>query len=191
MGQKARERRAAQTERERLPKWTAFERGTPTVSPERRQIMAHDMVARCEQRGTPISLAEAFRQIDVVLTRELYENSRYVVIIDRAANRLDDQWPQMIHLSIRRVDRGPVGTEHFRDFQRIKDELLGPEYEAVEIYPAADRLVDSVDQFHLWAFSNDGLRFPFGFNGGRFIREPDETDALGITGQSAFRDGAR
>ncbi len=56
-------------------------------------------------------------------------------------------------------------TEHdWRDFQRIKNELVGPEAEGVELYPAESQLADSANQYHLWVFDGSGFRFPFGFN---------------------------
>lgn len=67
----------------------------------------------------------------------------------------------MTHLSFSRCDRG---TEHdWRELQRIKNEVLGKEWEACEIYPADSRLVDAANQFHLWCVA-PGLRFPFGFD---------------------------
>ena len=61
----------------------------------------------------------------------------------------------MIHLSIRNADRS--ARHDWRDFQRIKNQLAGPEWEAVEIYPAESRLVDAANQYHLWCF-----QFTFG-----------------------------
>ena len=58
--------------------------------------------------------------------------------------------PGFIHLSIKRADRQPC--RDWRDFQRIKNQLAGPEWEAVELYPAESRLVDMANQFHLWCF---------------------------------------
>lgn len=63
------------------------------------------------------------------------------------------------HLSIKRNDREPI--REWRDLQRIKNELCGPEAEAVELFPAESRLTDEANQFHLWVF-NRGYRFPFG-----------------------------
>lgn len=40
----------------------------------------------------------------------------------------------------------------WRDFQRIKNELIGPEWEAVELYPAESRLRDPSNAFYLWCF---------------------------------------
>ena len=69
-------------------------------------------------------------------------------------------WPELTWLSIKRLDRAPVGAERFRDFQQIKNMLCGEGAEAIEIYPAESRLVDTCNQYHLWVI--DG-RFPLGF----------------------------
>lgn len=82
----------------------------------------------------------------------MYMNSRYTVSIFHPDGH--DVW----HLSIKRNDGAAV--RDWRDFQRIKNELLGDEYEACELYPAESRLVDGANQFHLWAING---QFPFGF----------------------------
>ena len=35
-------------------------------------------------------------------------------------------------------------------YQRIKSDLLGEDWEAIEIYPRAERIVDEADLYHLW-----------------------------------------
>jgi hypothetical protein len=56
--------------------------------------------------------------------------------------------PNQMHLSIKRYDRAPI--RNWRHFQQIKNEVCGPESEAVELYPAESRLVDNANQYHLW-----------------------------------------
>jgi len=53
-------------------------------------------------------------------------------------------------------------------FQQIKNEIIGPEYEATELYPAESRLVDSSEEYHLWVRTSPYHRFPVGF-GRRFV----------------------
>lgn len=72
------------------------------------------------------------------------------------------EWPRVIHLSIRRNDRQPI--REWRDLQRIKDELVGVNHEAIEIFPAKARLVDSANQYHLFVFADPHVRIPIGFN---------------------------
>ena len=60
-------------------------------------------------------------------------------------------WPPMIHLSVIRLDGEPISG--WDDLQRIKNEICGPEHEAVEIYPAESRLVNMGNNRHLWVVS--------------------------------------
>lgn len=53
--------------------------------------------------------------------------------------------------------------------QQIKNRLIGPENEAVQVFPDESRLIDSCDKWHLWAFKDPSIGFPFGFNQGRII----------------------
>lgn len=85
---------------------------------------------------------------------ELWANDRYVVIVRRYPDGA------AMHLSIRRQDRG--AARDWRDFQQIKNEIAGPDVEAVELYPAESRLVDAANQYHLWCMA-PGVRLPFGY----------------------------
>lgn len=94
-----------------------------------------------------------------------FSNSRYHVAIWEDG---DDDHPMghWVHLSIKDHDRS---TRHdWRDFQRIKNELVGPEFEAIEIYPAESRLVDTANQYHLYVFAT--WRPPQGF-GSRLVAD--------------------
>lgn len=106
---------------------------------------------------------------------EVFTNDRYQVI-----RRFDhgNGTQTMIHLSIKRLDKEPI--HDWRDLQVIKNDLAGPETEAVELYPAESRLVDAANQFHLWCFP--GFRFPFGF-ADRLVADPG---GLGGTKQRPF-----
>jgi hypothetical protein len=97
---------------------------------------------------------------------EIWRNDLYQVTVYRRDPPVDD-WPQVIHLSIRRVDRQPA--RDWRDFQDIKNQLVGPECEGVELYPAESRCVDLANQYHMWVFNSTDARFPFGFAEGRHV----------------------
>lgn len=88
-----------------------------------------------------------------------------------------------VHLSIKRNDRAAV--RDWRHFQRIKNEIMGPEREAVELYPAESTLVDESNQYHLWVLPKGG-RFPFGFDE-RMVGSPGEAAKIGAR-QRAFDD---
>lgn len=92
-------------------------------------------------------------------------------------------------LSIRRTDRRPL--HDWRDLQRIKNDLVGPEVEAVELYPAESRLVDTTNQYQLWAFVN-GWKFPYGFRDRLVMTDQPSLDPrLSKARQRPFRSGDR
>jgi hypothetical protein len=66
----------------------------------------------------------------------------------------------IVHLSLKTHDR--AAYHDWRDMQRIKNEICGPECEAVEIYPAESRLVDTANQYHLFVFRT--YKLPFGYS---------------------------
>jgi hypothetical protein len=76
----------------------------------------------------------------------------------------------MIQLSIKRRDKEPIDHNHWRILQRIKNDLLGPEVEGVELFPAESRLTDSANQYSIWCLRG-GLLFPFGYRDGRVLSE--------------------
>lgn len=101
----------------------------------------------------------------------------------------DDSTPPMVWLSICRKDRKVI--RDWRHLQRIKSELVGPECEAVEVFPAESRMVDQANQFHLWVFADPAFRLPFGFNEGRVVLTPEEAtaDAPGAVQRALDDDG--
>ena len=93
----------------------------------------------------------------------MYRNSRYNVAVRR--------YPEHIHLAVTSNDYSP--RHDWRDFQRIKNELIGPDAEAAELYPSEDRLIDTTNTFHLW--SPVGKRLDFGFDKGRHVESTVES----------------
>jgi hypothetical protein len=88
---------------------------------------------------------------------KFYENSRYWVFW------FTTPLPgghTLIELAIRNKDHS--AKHDWREFQRIKNELLGPEEEAVELYPVESRLTDTKNEFHLWCLR--GAQFRFGWD---------------------------
>ena len=145
--------------KQKLPVWTPFAPAVALpIKEENIRDMARNFNMTIEQVRT---LMEDERK-----ESNIFLNSRYQVDVRDAEPA--PGWPKMKWLSIKRRDRAPVGDERFRDFQRIKNELVGKEHEAVELYPAESRLVDTSNQYHLWVIAEPGHMFPFGF-GERFI----------------------
>ncbi len=85
---------------------------------------------------------------------QVYLNDKYQVIRNEIGNG-------MVHLSIKLINKS---HEHdWREYQQIKNELIGEECEAMEIYPAESRLVDAANQFHIWGWLDSTYRIPVGF----------------------------
>lgn len=169
LGQEARRRDRERGMVRTIP-WTPFERSI--VDP------AQLFTPAATERFKALVLAagsnqtwEEMRDIYVagMKRREVFLNSRYQVELERANG--------MIHLSIKRKDQQPV--HDWRDLQRIKNELVGPECEGVELYPAESRCVDTANQYHLWVVDDPTHRFEIGWNEGRLVMDEGEADGVG------------
>jgi len=126
--------------------------------------------AREMMKAGKVSYKKALRAYDRWLNdqrehEEVYMNDIYQVGVVRDTKSL---W---VHLSIKRIDKEII--HDWRDLQEIKNQILGRECEAIELYPAESRLVDSANQYHLWGSSNPEIRFPVGFNEGRVLHDGD------------------
>ena len=123
--------------------WTKFERGTlPSLdTPESRARLAADALAL----NVPFDTLLATAKYDRSRMLSVWMNNRYQVNIYKFERPKD--WPPMVHLSIKRLDKEPI--HDWRHLQRIKNELVGANCEALELYPAEDRVVDTANQYHL------------------------------------------
>ena len=97
-----------------------------------------------------------------LLKDEIWVNNLYQVNVDRS----DKYW---IHLSIKRLGKETLQGSAWQHFQWIKNQLVGEEYEGLELYPAESRLINTANQYHLWV-----MKYPFpkgfipcGWNEGR------------------------
>ncbi len=82
----------------------------------------------------------------------VYRNETYTVQVESGA--------PFVHLHIHRNDW--KACNDWREFQEIKNVLVGEENEAVELFPAESRLVDTSNTYHLWVHADPGYRFPIG-----------------------------
>jgi hypothetical protein len=133
--------------------WTKFERvQLVPPTPEQVKWMANAM---------QVSEKEAHQHMMLEGQTETYRNNLYLVQVRRVPNE-GVPGGAMIHLSIRRNDRRVL--RDWRHLQQIKNEILGPEIEAVELFPAESRKVDQADQYHLWALTSPDLSYPVGYH---------------------------
>jgi hypothetical protein len=94
----------------------------------------------------------------------LYSNNRYHVFL-RKEEPVGDCPYGVVWLSIRNNDRST--RRDWRDFQRIKNEIVGPDREMVEIYPQEGHKVDTSNQYHLWGYDTERAVFAEGGLGWR------------------------
>lgn len=87
-----------------------------------------------------------------------------------------------MHLTFKRNDRAAV--RDWRHFQAIKNEVAGPEREAIEIFPPESQLVDAANEYHLW-ITPEGTSLPVGFD----HDEPQLLDEVDNLDYAAYRMG--
>jgi hypothetical protein len=102
------------------------------------------------------------RLIQTIGAPHVFVNDTYTVRVRGAS--------PFIQLDIARLDGQPCTS--WREFQQIKNELVGRECEAVELFPAESRLVDTSNQYHLWVNPDASFRFPFGYHKRVVLEEP-------------------
>jgi len=79
-----------------------------------------------------------------------------------------------MHFSFKRNDRAAI--RDWRHFQAIKNEVAGPDREAIEIFPPEDELIDAANEYHLWVLPK-GQWSPLGMKGGQaLIDQVDNMD---------------
>ena len=133
-----------------------------------------DLVLRSQKIGVPMTRKSAKKLINERNSGLFYANDVYSVQLYRGKvadqylhPEVADDWAGKVeYISIRRNDREPCDS--WRDFQEIKNQLCGPDREAVQIYPAEWRLVDTANQYHLWVLPLESP-FPMGFWTGRAV----------------------
>ena len=96
-----------------------------------------------------LTMAGVKRQLEESNLEEIYVNDLYQVNVD-----YDMGIP---HLSIKNNDKSTfISWQHK---QWIKNDILGEEYEAVELFPAESRLLNTANQYHLWGFEKGVIKF--------------------------------
>ena len=139
-------------------------------------LQVQDVIRLSKQHGKSRTKEEAKQLIINEMNIPHYCNNKYSVHVRKSSpddvkvgfyTGLESATPLMgiTHLSIKTHDKEPISD--WRDMQTIKNELIGKEYEAVELYPAESRLVDTANQYHLWVMEkplDEGGYFPFGFH---------------------------
>jgi hypothetical protein len=158
------------------PPWTPFQRAEPLPPTEEQIALVRKHMPTCDARAAADLLVSEFSAL-------IYVNSRYQVLmrtVSHAPNPAPGEWlippGEWVYLSIKRIDQQPI--HDWRDLQRIKNELVGPQCEAIELYPAEERLLDAANQYHLWVSPDPKFRFPVGCTERLVIDSDDDGPAV-------------
>jgi len=128
-----------------------------SISPPVKQF-----IKECLAMGVPRETAKA--EYNKHKNQECWMNDLYVVLVIRDEQHGFGDDIKMDYLSIRRVDREPV--RNWRHIQEIKNQLVGPECEGFEMYPAESRVADCANQYHVYVFTDPEARIPIGMQTG-------------------------
>jgi hypothetical protein len=113
--------------------------------PARLDLRPRELIRNLCAKG--LTRAQAKAAIRRLQSEEVFLNDEYQVNVDRSApHGFADM--AVVHLSVKRLDRGPL--QDWRDLQAIKNMLVGEAFDAIQLYPAEERVVDTCNQFHLW-----------------------------------------
>ena len=110
---------------------------------------------------------------------EVWVNSHYQIHVYRGADadelvHVPDLQGRCTWLSIKRRDKKPVNS--WQDFQTIKNVLVGEGCDAMQIYPAEERLINTANQYHLICLPED-TALPFGWKRRLVVTDSGTTDA--------------
>lgn len=148
-------------------KWKPLQRAVPKPASEA-------LIAAWMKHYPGRSREDVLRMMDEDHARsELWINDLYQVKVRRGLNGRGSPGEDSVHLNIRRRDGWP--GRDWRHFQQIKNELVGPECEGVELYPAESRLTDTSNKYHIYCCTDPTFRFPFGFED-RDVQFSDDTE---------------
>jgi hypothetical protein len=115
--------------------------------------------------GKPLTHQQAKYMYEDSLRGEKYHNDIYIVDVYRGidADKMvqnKDWLGKSTYIAIKRHDKEICND--WRDFQKIKNELVGEDIEALQIYPDEKRLMDTANQYWLFCLPK-GQWIPFGF----------------------------
>lgn len=150
--------------------WQSLKRTELNVPPEKEHIKqsAQQIKAMCKANGIKKTGKQirklANKSVKQLLRDEIWVNDLYQVNVDRS----DKHW---VHLSIKRLDKEQIDYSKWQHFQWIKNQLVGEEYEGLELYPAESRLVNTANQYHVWVMNHPFPEafIPCGWNEGRVL----------------------
>ena len=85
-------------------------------------------------------------QVAALMPAETWGNDRYTVNV----HYLDGDRDGFVEVGVHNHKRTPHVP--WRHLQQIKNEVLGPDREAVQLFPAEDRLVDTANEYWIYVY---------------------------------------
>lgn len=143
--------------------------GNPAMTPFEVMVPEFNMLAFKEN---PKVYAREFSYFQTGKAK-LFKNGLYTVTVFYLDVNGEDG---VIQIAIRRNDR--KASRDWRHFQKIKNEIVGAEREAIEIYPPESQLMDTANSYHLWVLPK-GQQIPFGYREGRMVSGNDVAQEIG------------
>lgn len=104
---------------------------------------------------------------------EVWENDRYYISVRRYKKGFFVKNSEYIMIGISNNDES--AHHDWRDFQAIKNDICGRDWEGIELYPAETRLKDPSNRFYMWCVPRGVLKF--GLPGGRVVLTSDKAIA--------------
>lgn len=139
------------------------------------------MVIKPRSDNQPVmNKVQAKKFLRTVMNQEVWTNNLYRATVNRKMN--ERYGAEIAEISITRLDKSAI--HDWRHFQQIKNDLVGDDVEAIEIYPNEKRLMDTANTYWLYAFPKDYI-LPFGFMTPRNVIDPQTAALVGAT-QRAF-----
>ena len=125
-----------------------------------------DWLRQLKSVGIYASYASLKKMFEVEAEAEVYVNDIYTVtkadaVQAEMVQHRDGGWPPMWYLSIKRNDKEVIWD--WRELQEIKNLICGESNEGMQLFPAESRVVDTVNQYHLFVLKEPNLFIPVGF----------------------------
>lgn len=111
------------------------------------------------QQQFGVSYSEACQYLATMRAQTIFRDMDHQVTL--SPPMFFPNFPALAKMSVSRLDRKPV--DGWDTLQAIKNEIIGAEFEAVEVFPAESRLVNMGNERHLWVFLDENYRLPFGW----------------------------
>ena len=139
------------------------EKRTPTREEVKAEYKSAKKIA-IENNQKVITMGLIKKLLTEILNEEVWANNLYECNVRKIPDaKLKND---IIHLSIKNYDRNTdIPWQHK---QWIKNEVLGREYEGLELFPAESRMINTANQYHIWCLPK-GIVVPIGWFEGRVV----------------------